>query len=453
MAGNSAEPGRSVTSKVVAILLAFRDGNEHSLTEIAGLACLPVSTAHRLVTELAGWGVLERTEESTFRVGMPIKAMAGRKSPLPAVIESARRILEDLVAVARTGARLGILTDAGIAYIEKRCDYSPVSTFAQTPRLPVHATALGKALLAFCPADMIDGIIGGGLQAYTPHTLTDPDQLRRCLASIRLSRVAISRRELEPGRSEVAVPVFGSGGITVAALGLNVANVRADLPMVSSVLTVAARGLSRELASSGRISCFALITEQHRRHRNGNDETYRPLLPVLSAGALDVGAEFSEVLEEIGLCFDVAHRDLVFVLDLIRELLRQPAGPAGRVRGDEDFVVSPLLEFLVHRLERIWRPDAVIKRNARGLEPPLGCLGHTARHFFVFPFVLAQILPDVRGRHEQGKLCVLIPGQYGLGFLHHFGVRRRLAADDKIPSHLNSFALPSTRERRVLAKL
>ena len=57
MAGNSAEPGRSVTSKVVAILLTFHDGNEHSLTEIARLTCLPVSTAHRLVTELAGWGV------------------------------------------------------------------------------------------------------------------------------------------------------------------------------------------------------------------------------------------------------------------------------------------------------------------------------------------------------------------------------------------------------------
>ena len=65
MAGNSAEPGRSVTSKVVAILLTFHDGNEHSLTEIARLTCLPVSTAHRLVTELAGWGVLERTDESS----------------------------------------------------------------------------------------------------------------------------------------------------------------------------------------------------------------------------------------------------------------------------------------------------------------------------------------------------------------------------------------------------
>jgi len=272
VAGNSAERGRSVTSKVVAILLTFHDGNEHSLTEISQLTCLPVSTTHRLVTELAGWGVLERTEEATFRVGLPIRAIGGRTSYTPASIESARRVLEDLVAAARTCARLGIMTEAGVAYIEKRYDYSPVTTFAQTPRLPAHATALGKALLAFSPPAMAEGLIAGGLHSYTPNTLACPDRLRRCLASIRLTRVAISRWELRHGLSEVAVPVFGSGGMAVAALGLEVSNLRADLHMASSVLTVAARGLSRELAASSHPGCFAPATEQRILARISRDE-------------------------------------------------------------------------------------------------------------------------------------------------------------------------------------
>ena len=127
MAGNSTEPGRSVTSKIVAILLTFHDGNEHSLTEIARLTCLPVSTAHRLVTELAGWGVLERTDELTFRIGLPIRAIGGRTFYTPAILESSRRVLEDLVTAARTRARLGILTGTDVAFIEKRCDHSPVT--------------------------------------------------------------------------------------------------------------------------------------------------------------------------------------------------------------------------------------------------------------------------------------------------------------------------------------
>jgi DNA-binding IclR family transcriptional regulator len=258
MAGNSAEPGRSVTSKIVAILLTFHDGSEHSLTEIARLTCLPVSTAHRLVTELAGWGVLERTEESTFQIGLPIKAIGGRMSYTPAILESARRVLEDLVTAARTGAQLGILTGTDVAYIEKGCDHSPVTTFAQTAKLPAHATALGKALLAFSPAETLDRVIGGGLGRYTPNTMTDPERLRQCLASIRLTRVAIARWELEAGVSEVAVPVFGSGGMAVAALGLAVPNLRVDLHMASSVLTIAARGLSRELVAGSHAGCFAL---------------------------------------------------------------------------------------------------------------------------------------------------------------------------------------------------
>jgi DNA-binding IclR family transcriptional regulator len=269
MAGNSAEAGRSVTSKIVAILLTFHDGNEHSLTEISRLTCLPVSTAHRLVTELAGWGVLERTDESTFRIGLQIKAIGGRRPYTPAILESARRVLEDLVTAARTGARRGVLSGVDVAYIEKRCDHSPVTTFAQTSRLPAHATALGKALLAFSPAEILDRVIVNGLKCYTPNTVTDPDRLRQSLASIRLTRVAIARWELEPGVSEVAVPIFGSGGMAVAALGLAVPNLRADLQMASSVLTIAARGLSRELAASTHAGCLALITEQHAS--NGRD--------------------------------------------------------------------------------------------------------------------------------------------------------------------------------------
>ena len=260
MAGNSAEPGRSVTSKIVAILLTFHDGNEHSLTEIARLTCLPVSTAHRLVTELAGWGVLERTDESRFQIGLPIKAIGSRRSYTPAILESARRVLEDLVTAARTGARLGVLAGADVAYIEKRCDHSPVTTFAQTPRLPAHATALGKALLAFSPAEILDRITANDLKSYTLNTLTDPERLRQTLASIRLTRVAVSRWEYKTGISEVAVPVFGSGGIAVAALELTVPNLRTDLHMASSVLTIAARSLSRQLAAGNHAGSFATIT-------------------------------------------------------------------------------------------------------------------------------------------------------------------------------------------------
>ena len=112
------------------------------------------------------------------------------------------------------------------------------------------------------------------------NTVTDPDRLRQCLASIRLTRVAIARWELEPGVSGVAVPVFGSGGMAVAALALTVPNLRADLRTASSVLTIAARGLSRELATGTHVDRFAMITEQHApTGRYVKDRTGAPSRP------------------------------------------------------------------------------------------------------------------------------------------------------------------------------
>jgi DNA-binding IclR family transcriptional regulator len=72
MAGGSTEwRGRSVISKVVALLDAFTPAApELSLNELAALTGLPVSTTYRLASELVGWGGLERVEGGGYRIGL-----------------------------------------------------------------------------------------------------------------------------------------------------------------------------------------------------------------------------------------------------------------------------------------------------------------------------------------------------------------------------------------------
>jgi DNA-binding IclR family transcriptional regulator len=262
MAGNSADTGRSVTSKVVSILLTFTDGNVQSLTEIARLAGLPVSTAHRLVTELAAWGVLERTDDAHYRAGVPLRVIGGQAFHLPSLHERARRVMEDVVTATRANVRLGVLEGLEVAYTEKIVGHRPVSTFVGEATLPVHATAMGKALLAFSPPAVVDALIDRGLARFTPYTLTTQDQLRRALAAIRLTRVALCRWELELGTAAIAVPVFGGGGTVVAALELRVRDLRSDLHTMQPALIVAARGLSRELATCQPFGQFTLASER-----------------------------------------------------------------------------------------------------------------------------------------------------------------------------------------------
>jgi DNA-binding IclR family transcriptional regulator len=252
MAGNSTESGRSVTSKITSILMTFTQGSVHSLTEIARLAGLPVSTTHRLTAELASWRLLERTECGHYRVGLPLRMIgAGGVTP-PSVAERAPWVLEDLAAATRSRARLGVLAGTDVAYIEKQPGHRPVSSFCPTAMLPAHPLALGRALLAFSSVDAVDAVLAGGLRAYTRQTITSPDRFRRALTVTRLTRVAVTRWEFEHGVSGVAMPVFGPGGDVVAAIELAAADLGRELPSMTAALAVASRSLSRELATEPR---------------------------------------------------------------------------------------------------------------------------------------------------------------------------------------------------------
>ena len=120
MAGNCIESGRTVTSKITSILLTFTEGNEHSLTEIARLVGFPVSTTHRLATALASCRLLERTQYGQYRAGPPLRMIGAVDPCTPTIVERAPCVLEDLAAATKSRARIGVLQDLDVAYIEKR---------------------------------------------------------------------------------------------------------------------------------------------------------------------------------------------------------------------------------------------------------------------------------------------------------------------------------------------
>jgi DNA-binding IclR family transcriptional regulator len=241
--------GRTVISKAAVILMTYLDGDVHTLTEIAAATGLPLSTAHRLVRELAAWRILERTDEGDYCVGLPLRLIGSAGGFTPSLEERAALVLQDLSQTLGAEVRLGVLRGDEVAYIEKLQGRRPVTTFAQGATLPAHATALGKALLAFSEPALVEVFLSRGLRSYTPFTLTTPDRFRRALAMTRLSRLAVSRWEMDQDRTALAVPVFGPGGKVVAAIELRVDDPAAELPVVRPALTIAGRSLTRELSS------------------------------------------------------------------------------------------------------------------------------------------------------------------------------------------------------------
>lgn len=245
MAGNSTEPGQSVTSRVAAVLLAFTDCDVHSLTEIARMTRLPVSTAHRLAAELADTDLLERDESGRYRVTRSLRQLGTAAWREPTLAERGPCVLDDLSEVTHRVVRLGVLSGTAVNYIEKR-PHHPVTSFDAGAILPAHATAVGKVLLAFSPARITDRLIAKGLPEFTRTTVTAPDRLRHNLASIRRVGMAVSAGELESETTAVAMPVF-SGHKAIAALELQMRDPRTDLATLTAALIMACGSLAREL--------------------------------------------------------------------------------------------------------------------------------------------------------------------------------------------------------------
>jgi DNA-binding IclR family transcriptional regulator len=255
MAGGSNQQGRTVISKVSAILVAISEGSR-TLTEIAARTELPLSTVHRLATELAAWRVLERTTDGSYRAGPPLRTIGTTNDGTFVVVDDvavsvrdrAVPIMEDLFRAIGVRVRVGFLDDALlVAYVQKESPHQPVSRECPAARLPAHATALGKALLAFSPPSVIKTVLGRRLRRYTPFTMTRPDVLISAFKTIRATRLAVCDRELEWDSCAVAAPVFGAGGQVVAAIELRTQDLARDIEGWLALLSVAAGSLSRDL--------------------------------------------------------------------------------------------------------------------------------------------------------------------------------------------------------------
>jgi DNA-binding IclR family transcriptional regulator len=276
VAGNGSAELRSVVSKVAAILRAFRFEGALTVTEIARTTELPLSTAHRLVVELADWQLLRRGGDGRYGLTGVATRQADRASA--DVRDRAGPVVEDLSSVTRRNVRLGVLEGLRVRYAEKTYGLRPLSNLSSTATSPAHATAIGQVLLTFSTGDMLRSGVGPGLRRSTSSTLTTATWLDHALKKVRLHGVAVVSGEHIGGHSAVAAPVFGDGGEIVAALEIRLHDVRAELPTVVPALMVAARGLTRDLAHrppagagepAGPVATAVALDKQIARRQRG----------------------------------------------------------------------------------------------------------------------------------------------------------------------------------------
>ena len=129
--------------------------------------------------------------------------------------------LDRLASELGEGIKLSVIDQQGILVLAAapgRREYA--LTVAPGQRMPIHAGAASKLLLAYLPPDELDYWLAKPLAAYTSKTITDPKRLRAELARIRRLGWARDRGENAPSIMAFAAPVFSKGGKLEAALSV-----------------------------------------------------------------------------------------------------------------------------------------------------------------------------------------------------------------------------------------
>ncbi|KDN87809.1 IclR family transcriptional regulator [Kitasatospora cheerisanensis] len=249
-------PRSTAAGKVLEVLAAFdREHPSQTLSEIAQRTGMALSTTHRVIAELAGWGALERAENGSWHIGLRLWETASGCPRTQILRDAALPFMQDLYEATHENIQLAVREGTELVFVERIAGHRSVEVVTMVgARFPIGSTGMGRVLLAHAPREIQEEVLGSPLKAWTPHTVTDPKALRSQLDRIRREQVFVSDRQLSERSVAVAAPVrIGRGGPVSAALGIVVAARGASRARgLREPLLRAVRGISEELGRRAR---------------------------------------------------------------------------------------------------------------------------------------------------------------------------------------------------------
>lgn len=223
------------------------------LSERLGLA---KGTVHGLLRTLEAHGLVEQDAETDkYQLGAMLLRLGNSYLDTSDLRSRALRWSERLAETTGEAVRVGVPHGSGVLVVHHvfRPDNS-LQILEVGAVLPLHASAAGKALLAF-DADLAEETLGTALPRLTGRTVTAPAALRAQLTKVRDRGYAVESDEAVLGDAGIASPVFDRRGAAVGTIGVTgpaerLGQRRTQSSLAPSVIE-AARAVSRELGASG----------------------------------------------------------------------------------------------------------------------------------------------------------------------------------------------------------
>ncbi|MEV6944521.1 IclR family transcriptional regulator [Streptomyces sp. NPDC051172] len=251
-----AGPVQSI-ERAAAILRLLAGGSRRmGLGEVASSLGLAKGTAHGILRTLQHVDFVEQDPATgKYQLGAALLHLGTSYLDVNELRSRSINWADALAARSGEAVRLGTPLEGRVLVIHHvfRPD-DTLQTLDVGALLPLHASSLGKVLLAF-GATPVDAVLEDAPEAYTRHTLVHPEEINRALTEIRELGWGAEVQEMSMGEAGVAAPIRGQGGLVVGAIGVSGAVERIcdtkgrPQSALITVLREAARAISRDLGA------------------------------------------------------------------------------------------------------------------------------------------------------------------------------------------------------------
>ena len=211
------------------ILSVVAAGDGLSLSEVATRSGIAASTAYRMLTTLAAHGMVEfDSADQLWSIGVEAYRIGSAFLRRRNLVDRAREVMQDLMQTTGETANLGVAEEDCVVFVSQVETHQAIRAFFRPgTRSPFHASGIGKAILAYLPADRVNAIVRrSGLDSYTPKTLADPLSLARDLREIKARGWSVDDEERHPGMRCVAAAIFNEFGEPVGGVSVSGPTVR-----------------------------------------------------------------------------------------------------------------------------------------------------------------------------------------------------------------------------------
>jgi IclR family pca regulon transcriptional regulator len=213
--------------KGLEVMEAFSGGRARlRLQEVADLTGLPKATAYRILRTLVSLGYISYDQAAAlYRLTPKVMALGFTALASLDLREAALPHLEAFSRQTGQNVNLGILDGCDVIYVErvKQPSTYDLDLFVGS-RLPAHASAMGRAILAYLPQAELDRVLRTMLAQPEVAEMVGPEgeTLLGALAQVREQGYALNLEETFSGLMAAGAPVFDSRGLVEGAVNVAV---------------------------------------------------------------------------------------------------------------------------------------------------------------------------------------------------------------------------------------